>query len=56
MLETLDGRQLESKRGDATGIVRGEVGEIFLWLWGRKDAARVEVSGEGAELTGRVHP
>jgi uncharacterized protein (TIGR03085 family) len=31
-------------------IVRGEVGEIVLWMSGRRGVAQVEVTGDGAEL------
>jgi uncharacterized protein (TIGR03085 family) len=55
-VETLDGRALEVHRGGTPATVTGAVGEVFLWLWGRRDAARVQVSGAGAALTEKVHP
>jgi uncharacterized protein (TIGR03085 family) len=40
--------------GEPTVRVRGEVGEVALWVAGRGDAARVEVSGEVAADSLRV--
>ena len=43
-----DGRVYSVGRGETTVRVRGEVGEIALWVAGRGSAARVEVTGEVA--------
>jgi uncharacterized protein (TIGR03085 family) len=40
---------LEVGRGDERVVIQGEVGELVLWLSGRRTAAQVEISGEGAE-------
>ncbi|MGN6610107.1 MAG: maleylpyruvate isomerase family mycothiol-dependent enzyme [Jatrophihabitans sp.] len=55
-LEATDGRVVEVRRGSRPAVVSGTVGELFLWLWGRRDAARVVVSGDGVDLLSRVHP
>jgi uncharacterized protein (TIGR03085 family) len=55
-IEAPGGRSLAARRGPREAVVSGPVGEVFLWLWGRRDVAQVTVTGDGAALTARVHP
>lgn len=52
--ELPDGRTYRVGDGESTVRVRGEVGEVALWVAGRGDAARVEVTGEVAADALRV--
>ncbi|MGB8649611.1 MAG: TIGR03085 family metal-binding protein [Mycobacteriales bacterium] len=44
-LVTPDAQRLRIRRGRDEVVLRGEVGELFLWLFGRRDAAEVTVEG-----------
>ncbi|MDQ6649625.1 MAG: TIGR03085 family metal-binding protein [Actinomycetota bacterium] len=45
-----DGAAVNASRGAARVRVEGEVGELFLYAYGRRSAARVEVSGDPSAL------
>lgn len=47
-LETPGARTLTTGRGDRSAVVRGQVGELFLWAWGRP--AEITVTGDTALL------
>ncbi|MGZ6792397.1 MAG: TIGR03085 family metal-binding protein [Mycobacteriales bacterium] len=44
-LVTPGARSLRVRRGADEVVLRGEVGELFLWLFGRRGAAQVTVEG-----------
>ena len=44
-LVTPGARTLRVRRGPDAVVLRGEVGELFLWLFGRRAAAEVSVEG-----------
>ena len=58
----LSGRRLVVRAGDREHVagdgeevvVEGDAGEVVLWLAGRRDAARVTVSGPAGEMDGLV--
>ncbi|HVC72054.1 MAG TPA: TIGR03085 family metal-binding protein [Acidimicrobiales bacterium] len=41
----VDGRVVHARRGEHTATLTGRPGEIVLYLWGRGDAAHVELGG-----------
>ena len=45
---TPDGRSTRVRRGDDVVQLRGTPAELFLWLFGRRAVARVEVEGSPA--------
>lgn len=45
VLATPDGRRRRVRRGPAQVVLRGEPAELFLWLFGRRAVARVQVDG-----------
>ncbi|HEX6931813.1 MAG TPA: TIGR03085 family metal-binding protein [Streptosporangiaceae bacterium] len=51
------GRTIRARRGQPAARIAGPPGEVLLYLFGRQDAARVEVSGPAAavEAVGRAH-
>jgi hypothetical protein len=44
-LVTPDARSLRARRGADEVVLRGTARELFLWVWGRRAAAQVEVEG-----------
>jgi uncharacterized protein (TIGR03085 family) len=53
-LTTPSGEEMRLRSGDPSVRLRGEVPELFLYLFGRKDAAQVEIDGPAdavAQLT-----
>ncbi len=48
MATTPDGRSTRVRRGDDVVLLRGTPAELFLWLFGRRAAAQVEVEGSPA--------
>ena len=49
------GQVLRARRGDPTACLTGPPGELLLYLFGRQDAARVELNGPTAALLRRTH-
>jgi uncharacterized protein (TIGR03085 family) len=47
-VETPDGRRARLRRGDDGVLLRGTPAELFLWLFGRRSVAHVEVEGSPA--------
>jgi hypothetical protein len=43
-------RTVRARRGEPTARVTGPPGELLLYLFGRRDAAQVEVSGPAAAV------
>jgi uncharacterized protein (TIGR03085 family) len=48
-------RVVRARRGEPVARLTGPPGELLLYLFGRRDAARVEVSGPGAALEAVEH-
>ena len=44
------GKTIRARRGEPTARIAGAPGELLLYLFGRQDAARVEVSGPAAAV------
>ena len=49
-LITPGARAMRVRRGPDEVVLRGDIGELFLWLFGRRDAAQVAVEGTDEAL------
>ena len=49
-LVTPDARSMRARRGGEELVVRGTARELFLWLWGRRAVAEVEVEGPASAV------
>jgi hypothetical protein len=47
--DSLSGSRLSASRGEGRTVVRGRPSEIALYLFGRKDQADVQISGDAPE-------
>lgn len=48
LVETPDGRRAVVRKGDDVAVLRGTPAELFLFLFGRRSVAQVELSGSAA--------
>jgi uncharacterized protein (TIGR03085 family) len=48
---TPDGRSARVRRGEGEVVLRGTPAELFLWLFGRRDQAHVDIEGPPAART-----
>lgn len=46
VLQRTDGQRRRVRRGSAQVVLHGEPSELFLWLFGRRDVAHVELEGD----------
>ena len=49
-LITPDARSMRARRGSDEVVVRGTTRELFLWVWGRRGVAEVQVEGPPAAV------